>query len=472
MAPLHCDVAVIGAGTSGMAAERTARRAGATTLLIDAGFSGTTCASVGCMPSKLLIAASDAAHAVRQANGFGVRATLDGVDGVAVITRVRRERDAFVGGVHEDYASLPAGVRIDATARFTGPTSLTLSDGQQVNAKTIVIAVGAKPVVPEPFAAVSQHVLTNETIFELPTLPASIGVIGAGPLGLELAQALARLGIEVMVFDEGDKLAALEDREIAKTLGEIMEKDFPIHLSVKVETTEASGGGGVGWTGDSTGERTFEKLLVATGRAPRFDDLCLKDAGISLDEHGTPKFDRHTMQCGNSAVFIAGDADHERAVLHDAANEGAIAGRNAAAFPHVEPSHRTVPFSIMFTDPPLAVLGDTGSDGKSPTVRGCASFTDQGRAKITRRNAGLAHIYADAVNGRIVGAVLACPGGEHLAHLLAWAIERRQTATDLLGLPIYHPTYEEGLKPALRELCKAVHAPVPADRDDGFVPGA
>ena len=210
MCPLHCDVAVIGAGTSGMAAERTARRAGARTLLIDAGFSGTTCASIGCMPSKLLIAAADAAQAVRQASRFGVKATLDEIDGVAVMARIREERDAFVAGVDDDYTSLPDGVRIDATARFTGPTSLALSNGQQVTAEAIVIAVGARPVVPDAFSAVAQHVLTNETIFELPTLPASIGVIGAGPLGLELAQALARLGVEVTVFDEGGKLAALQ----------------------------------------------------------------------------------------------------------------------------------------------------------------------------------------------------------------------------------------------------------------------
>ena len=470
MASLDCDVAVIGAGTSGMAAERIARRAGAKTLLIDAGFRGTTCASVGCMPSKLLIAAADAAQAVRGACAFGVRASLDEIDGVAVMTRVRTERDAFVAGVHEDYASLPDGVCIDAQARFTGPTSLELSDGRHVSAKAIVLAVGAKPVVPEAFAAVSDYVLTNETIFELPTLPTSVGVIGAGPLGLELAQALARLGVEVMVFDEGGKLAALEDREITNTLREIFEKEFPIHLNVHVETKEASGRVEVSWTGDSSGEHVFEKLLVATGRAPPFDDLCLEEAGISLDEHGTPRFDRQTMQCGDSAIFIAGDADHERAVLHDATNEGAIAGRNAAGFPAVEPSHRTTPFSIMFTDPPLAVLGETASS--THVVSGCATYTDQGRAKITRRNAGLVHIYAEAEDGRIVGAVLACPGGEHLAHLVAWAIEGRQAATDLLALPIYHPTYEEGLKPALREICKAVHATVPKDRDDGFVPGA
>lgn len=470
MIELHCDVAIIGAGTAGMAAERTARRAGAKTLLIDAGFSGTTCARVGCMPSKLLIAAAEAAQAVRQAGGFGIDATVNAIDGPAVMARVRRERDAFVAGVEEDYASLPDGVKIEAEARFTGPTSLALGDGRAVIARSVVIAVGAKPVIPKAFDGVRAHVITNEAIFELADLPASVGVIGAGPLGLELAQALARLGVEVMVFDEGDRIAALGDAEVEKALRGIIARDVAILLNVTVETSEAPGGARVRWSGVETGQRTFEKLLVATGRAPRVDALDLAKSGIPLDDHGTPRFDPATMQCGDSAVFIAGDADHARPVLHDAVDEGTIAGRNAAAYPRVERSHRTVPFSIMFTDPPLAVLGDIGPG--SGIIVGGASYEDQGRAKITRRNAGLAHIFADAGDGRIVGAALACPAADHLGHLLAWAIEGRQTATQLLTLPIYHPTYEEGLKPALRAICAQVYAPVPQDRDDGFVPGA
>jgi dihydrolipoamide dehydrogenase len=472
MDPLKCDVAVIGAGTSGLAAERTARRHGATTLLVDAGFTGTTCARIGCMPSKLLIAAADAAHAVREASGFGIGATLDAIDGEAVMARVRQQRDAFVAGVMKDYESLPDGVRIDAKARFVAPTTLALDDGRQIDAKAIVVAVGAKPVIPNDYKPAMDFVLTNETIFELPTLPASIAVIGAGPLGLELAQALARLGVDVMVFDEGETLAGLKDQDLADILRPILGRDMPILLGVKVEAEKTAAGVQLRWNGTASGERIFDKLLVATGREPRLKDLDLEAAELELDEHGMPHFDRETMQCGSSPIFIAGDADHERAVLHDAANEGGIAGRNAAAFPHVEASHRTLPFSIMFTDPPLAVLGTIGKESDPQIVRGCASYADQGRAKITGRNAGAAHIYADAQDGRIIGAALACPDAEHLAHLLAWAVERRQTATDLLALPIYHPTYEEGLKPALRAICSAASAPAPADRDDGFVPGA
>jgi dihydrolipoamide dehydrogenase len=297
-------------------------------------------------------------------------------------------------------------------------------------------------------------------------------VIGAGPLGLELAQALARLDVDVVVLDEGETIAGLKDRDLAKVLRETIEQEVPIHLGVKTAARNAPGGVEVSWTGDSEGTRLFDKLLVAIGRPPRFDGLEVAAAGLKLDDNGVPVFDPTTLQCGSSPIFIVGDADHDRAVLHDAANEGGIAGHNAATFPKIEPSRRTVPMSIMFTDPPLAVVGKIGRPNDLIVVRGCASYTDQGRAKITLRNTGAVHIYADAQDGRIVGAALACPGAEHLAHLLAWAIEFRQTAIQFLEFPIYHPTYEEGLKPALREICAAVKAETPTDRDDGFIPGA
>src|SRR5919199_4776964 len=166
MPALTCDVAIIGAGTAGLAAERSARRAGATTLLIDDRFAGTTCATVGCMPSKLLIAAANAAAAVRRAPLFGVKAAAPVIDGAVVMQRVRAERDRFVANAKTAFDNLPAGVMIRARARFTAPTILALDDHRQVTAKAVVIATGARPSVPKMFTAVVDRVLTNETIFD------------------------------------------------------------------------------------------------------------------------------------------------------------------------------------------------------------------------------------------------------------------------------------------------------------------
>ncbi len=470
MTKLTCDVAIIGAGTAGLAAERSARRNGATTLLIDEGFGGTTCASVGCMPSKLLIAAGNAMHAVGRASVFGIEASGK-VDGVAVMARVRKERDAFVAGVETSIDKLPEEVKIEARAKFAGATILSLSDGREVHARAVVIATGSSPAIPEMFDAVRDRVLTNENIFELADLPGSIGVVGAGALGLELAQAMARLGVETMVFDTGDTIGGLKDTHVGKAYHAILSREMPILLGVELTVEPDGDGVKLAWTGLASGERRFDYLLVATGRPPRVKDIGLETTGLALDDHGMPDFDRETMQCGTAPIFIAGDADHDRAVLHEASAEGTIAGRNAASYPEVTPGKRTVPFAITFTHPNVAVIGKIAKDDDADSVIGTASYDDQGRAKVEACNAGLVRFYADRRDGRLTGATMAGPAVEHSAHLIAWAIQSGWTATEVLDLPFYHPTFEEGMKGALRSICSEVHAPTPPDRDDGFTPG-
>jgi dihydrolipoamide dehydrogenase len=464
MADLTCDVAIIGAGTAGLAAERGARKVGATTLLIDPAFDGTTCARVGCMPSKLLIAAGEAAHAVREAGRFGIRVPAPEIDGPAVMERVRALRDDFVAATVKSLDDIPAGIMVKARARFTGPGALALDDDRTVAAKAVVIATGSRPSIPDGFDAVMDRVLTNETIFELRDLPRSLAVIGAGPLGLELAQAMARLGVEVSVFDEGGSIGGIKDEAVAAEMRAILGHELAWRLDTKLTASPVTGGARLRWSGAQTGEAVFDRVLVAAGRPPNFEGLGLDAAGLELDDRGTPVFDCATMRCGDSSVFIAGDADGTRAVLHEASDEGAIAGRNAALYPETSPARRTVPFAIMFTDPSVAVVGDPTAEG---TIAGTSSYADQGRARAMGTNRGLARLLADPVEGRILGATIAAPAGEHLGHLMAWAIEQGLTATKLLDLPIYHPTYEEGLKAALREICAGAGTEPPADRDEG-----
>ena len=468
MPDLTCDVAVVGAGTAGLAAERAARKAGAKTLLIDDLFAGTTCTSVGCMPSKLLIVAANAAYDARKASIFGIR-TNTSVDGSAVMARVRMERDGFVAATLKSIKMIPAGIRIKQRARFADRTSLALDDGRKISAKAVVIATGSRPSVPKPFQGLGDVVLTNETIFELTALPRSVAVVGAGPLGLELAQALTRLGVETAVFDQGDHLAALRDAEVAKELQSVLGREFPIRLGVKLDVGRDGKGVRISWSGASTGAASFERVLIAAGRPPALRDLNLEVTGLEMNEHDVPKFNSSTMQCGDAPIFLAGDADAQRPVLHEASFEGAIAGRNAASFPNVKKSKRAVPLSIVFTEPPLATVGANKTDAM---IVGSASYADQGRAKVEACNAGLVRIYADPATGVLVGATLFAPGMDHIAHLLAWAIERGETASSMLQLPIYHPTFEEGLKAALRKICEATKSPDLEALDDVAPPGA
>ncbi|MCU6453165.1 dihydrolipoyl dehydrogenase [Sphingomonas sp. A2-49] len=463
MADLTCDVAVIGAGTAGLAAERSARATGARTLLIDDRFAGTTCATVGCMPSKLLIAAGKSAAAVRLAPVFGIDAPAPRVDGVAVMARVRAERDKFVAATRKSFDKLPEGTTIQATARIQDAATLRLDDGRTVSARAVVIATGSKPTIPQAYQSLGDLVLTSDTIFDLVDLPRSVAVIGTGPLGVELAHGLAQLGVEVEVFGQNGSLAGVKDEAVMADLCRILRKVIAVRLDVTVEAQRHAGGALLRWSGAESGEKVFERVLVATGRRPSLDRLDLAAAGLALDDKGVPLFDRHTMQCGDATVFIAGDADADAPILHEASTEGAIAGTNAASFPEVKPTERALPFSITFTDPPVAAVGDPAGDD---SVIGCASYEDQGRAKVEARAEGCVRIYAAPGDGRLTGAAMIGPGMEHIAHLLTLAITQRMTATELLRLPFYHPTLEEGLKPALRQICHSVHAPIPVDSGD------
>src|SRR5438552_533944 len=194
------DVAVIGAGTAGLAAYRAARAAGASAVIIEAGAYGTTCARVGCMPSKLLIAAAEAAHAIDRAPGFGVH--VDGatrIDGREVMDRVRRERDRFVGFVVDGVQAIPESDRIRGHAKFVDANTLEV-DGKRIEARSIVIATGSRPTIPPMLKDLGDRLIVNDDVFDWQDLPRSVAVFGPGVIGLEIGQALARLGVRVVVL--------------------------------------------------------------------------------------------------------------------------------------------------------------------------------------------------------------------------------------------------------------------------------
>lgn len=468
--PLHCDVAVIGAGTAGLAAERAARRNGASTLLIDPHFSGTTCANVGCMPSKLLLAAAKQAEHVRRSDLFGIHVDGMTIDDAAVMRRVREERDRFAALTREQIDKLDPATRLTGRARFAGPTTLELEDGRRIEARAIVIATGSAPALPPPFEALGDRVLTNESLFELEQLPKRVAVVGTGSLGLEFAQALVRLGVQVTLLGKETTLVKVRCPRVHDALLAVLKRDMAVHLGVDVQPQRSDEGVRVRWSSkdQADGSVQVDYVVAALGRPPNLDALALDRAQLALDKHGVPCHDRETMRCGDSAVFMAGDAAADLPLLHEASSDGAIAGRNAAAMPAKITVKRHVPLSITFTDPPVASIGQSEEEG---AVTGTSDFDDQGRARVEGVNEGTLTLYAAAPEGKLIGADLVAPAGEHLAHLLAWAVETGCTASRLLELPFYHPTMEEGLKQALRSICAATPIALPADHDAGAPSG-
>jgi dihydrolipoamide dehydrogenase len=459
MNALEVDVAVIGAGTAGLAAWRAAAAQGKRALLIEGGPYGTTCARVGCMPSKLLIAAGEAAHMLQAAPGFGVHPGPSRIDGKAVMERVRRERDRFVGFVLDSVDAIPAQEKLRGYARFTGPQTLVVDDHTTVRASRIVIATGSTPIKLDQLAAGGPGVIISDDIFELQDLPRSMAVIGTGVIGLELGQAMSRLGVRVSFFARGGSVAQLTDPQVLHVATRTLCAELDLRFQTRVIDAVQEGDEVLLTTRDAGGaERSerFQYVLVAAGRAPNVDGIGIEHTGLELDAHGIPLFDHHTMQCGTSHIFIAGDADDERPVLPEAADQGRIAGDNAGRYPDVRPGLRRTALTIAFTEPQIATLGASYrtlcANGLPKFAIGMVSFENQGRSRVMLQNHGMLRVYGEYGTGRFLGAEMIGPRAEHLGHLLAWACQARMTVDQMLEMPFYHPVVEEGVRTALRAL--------------------
>lgn len=453
------DVAIIGAGTAGLGAYRDARKYTDNLVLIESGPYGTTCARVGCMPSKLLIAAAEAAHDARHAALFGVHANELQINGREVMARVQRERDHFVQSVIESVESIPEHLRIRGHARFVGPGRLRVDDNLEIEAGRIIIATGSRPKVPGFLKEAGDRLVDSDSLFELPDLPGSVAVFGPGVIGLELGQALSRLGVRVSMFGLGGAIGPIQDDAIRAEAGRIFNEEFYLDPDAKVSEVKRSAEGvAITYQHREQGEitETFDYLLAATGRTPNMDRVDIENSGLELDEQGIPQHNPNTMRCGNSSIFVAGDVSNEVPLLHEASDEGHIAGTNAGRYPDVRSTPRRTPLAIVFTAPQIASVGQTsgnleGREGQSYGV-GEVSFANQGRSRVMGKNQGLLRLYGEYGTGLFLGAEMLGPAAEHIGHLLAWAVQNRMTVFQMLEMPFYHPVVEEGVRTALRDL--------------------
>jgi dihydrolipoamide dehydrogenase len=276
-----------------------------------------------------------------------------------------------------------------------------------------------------------------------------MAVVGLGAIGLEMSQALSRLGVDVTGFDALNTVGGISDPEVAEAAIEIMKKEFPVHLESKVTLEEGTSGRVLVRSDDV--EVQVDKVLVAVGRKPNTEGLALKNLGIPLNRSGIPAFNQHTMQVGDLPVFIAGDVNTRAPFLAEAADDGHIAGYNSVIKKNLSYCRRT-PVGIVFTHPNIAFTGTRCSDlDMDDVVIGEMNFENQTRAMVALRNQGLLRVYAAKSTGRLIGAEMIVPDGEHLAHLLSWAVQRKLTVFEAIELNYYHPVTEEGIRSALRK---------------------
>jgi len=470
MKSMQVDVAVIGAGTAGLVAYKAAKAAGANVVMVEGGNYGTTCARVGCMPSKLLIAAADIAHTVGKASAFGIHIdSVIRIDGNEVMARVRSERDRFVAGVLHGMKRIAETDLLQGQAVFVDDHTLVVGDHTRITARSIVIATGSRAVYPDSFKTLGDRLIISDDVFDWHDLPKSVAVMGPGIIGLELGQALHRLGVRVAVFGRDGRVGPLSDPEILAYSVAAFKQEFTLKPDAQITDMRREGDlVAIRHTMDNGGQQTeyFDYVLAATGRAPNVHDIGLQNTTLKLDKKGVPLFDTKTTQTesanGASAIFIAGDADNFIPLLHEATDEGRIAGDNAARFAlgkAVQPGLRRAPLAVVFTDPQIGIIGG-GFHALKPGsfVTGQVSFEDQGRARMMLRNKGLANLYADPSSGLFLGAEMFAPAAEHLAHLLAWALQNKMTIAQILEMPFYHPVIEEGLRSALHDLKARLHS--------------
>ncbi|MFP4611727.1 MAG: dihydrolipoyl dehydrogenase, partial [Thiohalophilus sp.] len=386
----HHRLIILGAGTAGLVAWKEASRHTDDLLLIDPGPLGTTCARVGCMPSKVLLQVAKEFHTGhRLAERALTRDTPPAPDSAAVMQYVRRLRDRFARGSINLVEKL--GERyIKGQPRFVTPDALEVN-GRQLSADAIIVATGTRPVAPAPWQALGDRLITSDTIFELETLPKRIAVVGLGAVGTELGQALAWLGVEVHAFGRDNRVAGLADDAVNDVALDALGQSMTLHSGHDVEI-EAADNNVVLKFGEQ--RFAFDALLAAVGRRPNIEDLNLDALGLPLQDNGLPEIDPQRLRAGDTPVYFAGDVNGLRPLMHEAADEGRIAAYHAL-HPDADCLQRRTSLGIVFTEPQIAQVGMPFGELPDEALIGEADFSQQGRAIILDQASGLLRVYAD-----------------------------------------------------------------------------
>jgi pyruvate/2-oxoglutarate dehydrogenase complex dihydrolipoamide dehydrogenase (E3) component len=420
--PVRTDLCVIGAGSGGLAVAAGAVQMGAKVVLIERGKMGGDCLNYGCVPSKSLIAAGRAAHAIRTAGRFGVNGHDPAIDFVGVHDHVKGVIAAIAPhDSQKRFAKLGVEV-IRAHARFVGPQEVE-AEGRRIQARRIVVATGSSPAVPPiPGLAEVPH-LTNETVFDLTERPEHLIVIGGGPIGCELAQAYRRLGARVTILelfsilpkDDPDAVAIVRDRLRAEGI------DLREQIEVRGVARE---GNGIAVTTREAGVEqriTGSHVLVAAGRRANVDGLDLEAGGVEYSPKGI-KVDAR-LRTSNRRVYAVGDVAGGLQFTHMAAHHAGVVIKNALFKLPAKVDDRAVPW-VTYTEPELAHVGLTEALARDRGVPVDAlrwEFKDNDRAQTERETAGFAKALVDR-HGRVHGATIVGERAGELIHPWVLAI--------------------------------------------------
>jgi pyruvate/2-oxoglutarate dehydrogenase complex dihydrolipoamide dehydrogenase (E3) component len=436
---------VVGAGTAGLVSAVGAAGLGARVALVERALLGGDCLNHGCVPSKGVIRAARAAYDAREAAAFGIEIASARADFGAAMARMRRLR---AGIAHHDSAARAASLGVDVflgDGRFVGPDALEVT-GATLRFKRAVVATGARAAAPPVPGLAETGYRTNETIFTLTGLPRRLAVLGAGPIGCELAQAFRRFGSEVTVISAGPRVLPRDDPDASATLERQLEREgVRLLFEARLSRVERRGGEDILLLEkDGTASPVeCDEILVAVGRAPNVEGLGLEAAGVAFGRAGVMVDDR--LRTSNPRIFAAGDVSSAWKFTHAADAMARAVLRNAFFFGRARASALVIPWTT-YTDPEIAHVGMSAAEAAAAGERVLTltvPFREVDRAVLDGEPEGFARIHVESRAGRLLGATAVARHAGEMISEPTLGITKRLTAADLSATIHPYPTQAE-----------------------------
>jgi pyruvate/2-oxoglutarate dehydrogenase complex dihydrolipoamide dehydrogenase (E3) component len=440
------DMVIVGGGTAGLVASRTAAGLGAKVVLVERESRGPggDCLWTGCVPSKALIAAGDLAHRMRNARSVGLAPHEPEIDFARVMAHVQAAQRAIEPEDSADALRRDGVEVIAGSARFSGPGTIEIDGGATIRFRTALIATGSRPVLPELQGLAQVDPLTNETVWDLREQPGRLAILGGGPIGCELGQAYQRLGTQVTLIQRRPYLLPKEEPEARELIAERLRADG-VDLRLTARPLRVEGSTLVVDLGGEEQRIEFDRILVAAGRRPETDGLGLDSVGVELDRDGGVRVDERLMTTAKG-IYAAGDAVDALPFTHVAGYHGRTVVANALFHTRTKVSYESVPWAT-FTDPEVGRVGLTEQQARERfgdhTTAVTHDYAHNDRAITAGEAYGFAKLVGDG-KGRLVGATVAAPhGGESIAELAAWVRAGRKI-DDVSQTVHAYPTFSEG----------------------------
>lgn len=453
------DIVIIGGGSAGYAAARTAREAGADVAIVDHGPLGGLCILRGCMPTKTILRSSDIISLMRRADEFGLKPVTAGADLKAIIARKDRLIADFTAYRVEQLRD-PSFTLYEKKARFLSPHSLDIG-GQTVEANSFIVATGSVTGhVPIPGLDEAGYITSDEAL-SLPEQPASMIVLGGGTVATELAQFYQRIGTQVTLIQRSHHILSTGDEDMARPVeARLREEGMQVLTGTQLHRFTRDGEQRVAHFTHDGEEKTAaaEVILQAMGRRPNIDGLGLDAAGVELD--GRRVQVNAEMRTNQPHIFAVGDVNGIHEIVHIAIQQGEVAGYNAA-YPD-KAAHRMdnrLKAQVVFTDPAVANVGLSEKEcqeGDVPYLVASYPFDDHGKSLCLGEPHGHVKLLCDPRTGELLGGHIVGPEAGELIHELIAVMYFHGTARDLARMPHYHPTLAEILTYPAEELAEQV----------------